>query len=309
MADALSIMYVALSAIQVTKNAYNLLDAFKNTDSRLDQLYYRLKAEKLITEGWANSMRVIAGSDTRLDVNPEAMDEVTDLLEKLKTYYERASTRYRNFESKIGPLSKSFSIHSLGARTQYILSGYDQLKELVDTIKALNKALRAIDIAPPLPPYDFVSQGAVRNCTASQGGQPGPAPTSNNDQESDGLPERAQATATMREAGTFRGGAFTLGVSPFDHLPSLREMYSLCLKTLWKIFTYRQHKDLEFAASRLKLWGLGLFDGPLPLDIVVSVQKELYSETASQIVLGETPQPVRTAILITFAYILLFEGQ
>lgn len=307
MADALSIMYVALSAIKVAKNTYNLFDAIKNTDSRLDQLYYRLKEEKLITEGWANSVRLKTGSGTRLDINPESVDEVKELLEKLKTYFERASERYHGLGSKIGPSSKSSSIHSLGARTKYVFSGYDQLKEVVDTITALNKALKAI--APPLPPYDFSSQGAVRYHTASQGGQPGPAPTSNNDQESDRLPERAQTTAKMREVGTFRGAALTPGDSPSEHLPSLREMYSLCLKTLWKIFTYRQHKDLEFAASRLKLWGLGLFDGPLPLDIVLSVQMKLYSETASQMVLEETPQPVRTAILITFAYILLFEGQ
>ena len=165
MADPISLAigagYLILSVVQVTNNAYRLIDSIKYSAPKVDQIYYRILAEKETTEAWANQMRIANGMDLQTSIPPDKLDEVTKLLSKLVQYVKTAEDKYAKVELK--PADQKNTIANLRARAQFVLSGYDDLKDLVDVITSMNKALTTI--APPLPPYSrhVYAEGSTRH--------------------------------------------------------------------------------------------------------------------------------------------------
>lgn len=293
--DPVSVGYLVLGAVQVTQRIVNLFNSIKDGSPKVDQIYYRLLAERERTEAWANSMRVMNGTDLRSTIPPEKYAEVKKLLEKLSEYYTRAEEKYARIEIK--PSEKGIAAN-LKARTKFVLSGSEDLKDLVDVIGAMNKALKAI--APPLPPYSrrthmegFASRmepeipsGSMPSTSWRSGGA-----------ESSTLRPESELSTTIGQQTQIQEEHGSIGEleEELTYLPSLQTIYDLCLESLLKIAHRHKNKLLENAASRLRLWGAGIFESPAPLDNVLR-RKEKDSDT------------LRQALLNAIANVLVLEG-
>ena len=92
--DPVSVGYLVLTLVQVMKNAYSLISSIKDSAPKIDRIYYRMIAEKMTTEAWANQMRTANGRDSA------KLDEVTKLLSKLVEYVKAAEDKYAKVELK-----------------------------------------------------------------------------------------------------------------------------------------------------------------------------------------------------------------
>jgi hypothetical protein len=301
MADPLSIMYLVLSVVQVTQNAYKLVNSIKNVDSKIDQLYYRLVAEREITEAWANQMRLTAGNDLRSTIPPDKYGEVKTILDKLTTYYGKAEAKYRRVDPKNTAVEKS-TLARLKTRAVYVVAGFDEVKDLVDTITIMNTALRTI--APPLPPYTIPiytgGQGAPTLVSVPQATVEANSVaswSSIGDVSSTIAPGSSRATTLVQRHDSFTPDPRPVPPDPnIAHLPALCTIYSLCLEGLSLMALRRGDKQLKNAVSRLRLWGAGMFEQPAPLDKALALD-------------DKAPSATRQAFIKTIASILVLEGK
>lgn len=301
MADPISVMYLVLSVVQATQNAFKLVNSIKNADSKFDQVYYRLVAEKEITEAWANQMRLTAGNDLRSTIPPDKYREVKTILDKLTTYYTMAEAKYKRVNPKNTAVEKS-ALARLKTRATYVISVFDEVKDLVDTITIMNTALRTI--APPLPPYTVPiytgSQGAptltlVPEATAAA--SPMASWPSTGSTTSTVGPGSSRATTLVQRQDSLAQDPRPVPPDPnITHLPALHTMYSLCLEGLSLMALCRRDKQLKNAVSRLRLWGAGMFEQPAPLDKVLALD-------------DKAPSAARQAFIKTIASILVLEGK
>jgi hypothetical protein len=287
MADPVSILYLILSVVSVTKQATTLVNSIRHVDQKLDEQYYRLVAEREVTEAWANQVRLTAGDDLRTAIPREKYEEVRTLLDKLKMYYARAETKYSKIFNSAGSRE---GVPRVVTRAKYVLAGHEELKDLVDVIRSMNKALRAI--APPLPPYaaqmyaglsgpsaltghmnDGVTALAGRSSSyptirrTAVGSESSFGPTlvgSTSDQPTQSLADRTTLRESPAELEDHQMEDHNL------HLPSLKAVYNLCSEALKELATRWDDKQLKNARSRLRLWGAGLFEPPAALDKVLA---------------------------------------
>ena len=97
--ESLSVSATLLSVLALAQNSVRLVSAaIRFQDSRLDQIYHKLLAEKKRTEGWVSHMPVFNSTDLRATISSEACDEAVVLLAKFGTYYREAQERLSIFE-------------------------------------------------------------------------------------------------------------------------------------------------------------------------------------------------------------------
>ena len=291
--DPVTTGYLILTLVQVTNNAYRLINSIKYSAPKVDQIYYRILAEKETTEAWANQMRMANGMDLQTSIPPDKLDEVTRILSKLVQYVKAAEDKYAKVELKTA--NQKNTIANLRARALFVLSGYDDLKDLVDVIASMNKALTTI--APPLPPYSrhMYSDGSPHpqvQHLISDVGQPSSTLVS-----MDGTTavettfSRAQTEQPSRMGTDNSAGS----VYDLEHLPSLQSIYELCLNAMHMMAHRGRHALLQNSFARLKLWGAGVFEPPAPLDNVLMLRKK-------------DSNAVRQAFLKAMAHILVLQG-
>ena len=291
--DPFSAIYLVLTLVQTTNNAYRLVNSIRYSAPKVDQIYYRLLSEKETTEAWANQMRMANGTDLQTSIPPDKLDEVTKLLSKLVIYVKRAEDKYAKVELKSA--DQKNTIANLRARAQFVLTGYDDLKDLVDAIASMNKALTTI--APPLPPYSrhMYSEGSTHpqiQRLISDDGQPLSTPGSMDGTTAVETPLSRAQTWQPSRTGTDDS---TRNVYDLEHLPSLQSIYELCLNAM-QMMAYRgRHALIQNSVARLKLWGTGIFEPPVPLDNVLMLRKN-------------DSNAVRQAFLKAMAHILVLQG-
>lgn len=293
MAEVVTVGYLILTLVQVTNNAYRLINKIKYSAPKVDQIYYRMLAEKETTEAWANQMRMANGMDLQTSIPPDKLDEVTKLLNKLMMYVKAADEKYAKVELKSA--DQKNTIANLKARAQFVLSGYDDLKDLVDVIASMNKALTTI--APPLPPYSrhMYPEGSTRpqvQRLISDYGQPSSTPRSMGGTTA---VETTLSRAQTEQASDIGPDHPTGNVYNLEHLPSLKSIYGLCLNAMDMMAHRGRHALLQNSSARLKLWGAGIFEPPVPLDNVLMLRKK-------------DSNAVRQAFLKVMAYILVLQG-
>ncbi|KAK4984026.1 hypothetical protein LTR50_006865 [Elasticomyces elasticus] len=264
------VFYLALSAVQITESIYKLVRAVKDTDSKTDLVYWRLVAEKEATESWAKQTQLTGGSQS---IPPDKRQQVEVLIRKLEVYYSKAQKKYARLE----PASaKGLNLASLMVKGRFVLMDFAELKEMVDTIHAMNTALRAI--APPLPAY---TQARYQEGMAPELVSVLPRRPSHTllqppvEPEHDDQPNRA---ASEEQSTTY----------------FLQTIYTVCLEGLRHLANLRKTELLENAAARLKLWGIGLFEAQFPLDLVLESN-------------GGAGHPVRKGLSEGLATILVLE--
>lgn len=253
--DTLSVSAALLSILALTQSSANLISAVTRLrDPKVDQIYHRSLAEKKRTEGWASHMRVLNSTDLQPTIPPEEYDKVIAFLKKLDTYYRQAHERFSTSErSKDEPMNLPF----LKARTK--LGGYEDLTDFVETLAAMNKALRSI--VPPLP---TCSPGACRGRSpirvsspmtmdddVSLAAEPSPVP--------EGITQNVDEANSVDEPATTQ---------------SIHSIYQATLDSLVVLSVRRRNPQIARFASRLKLWGAGLFEISVPLDVILDSDKD-----------------------------------
>ena len=300
--DPITVGYLILTMVQMTKNATSLINSIKYSAPKVDQIYYRILAEKETTEAWANSMRIANGMDLETSIPPDKLDEVTKLLGKLVEYVKVAETKYAKVELKSA--DQKNTIANLKARALFVLSGYEDLKDLVDVIASMNKAL--LTIAPVLPPYSrqMYPEASARpqvqqlmlddRDTYSRGSEAQPSSTliSLDGTTAVETPFSRTQTEQLSRIGTDNS---TRSVYGLEHLPSLESIYELCLNAMNMMAHRARHAQLKHLSARLKLWGTGIFELPVPLDTVLILRKK-------------DSNAVRQAFLKAMAHILVLQG-
>lgn len=102
----------------MTKNAYSLTDSIKYLMSKVDQIHYRILAEKATTEASANQMRIANGRDSAPSIPPDKLDEVTKLLSKLVEYVKASEDKYAKV--KLKSADKKNTIANLRSRAHVV---------------------------------------------------------------------------------------------------------------------------------------------------------------------------------------------
>ncbi|KAK5011844.1 hypothetical protein LTR28_004361 [Elasticomyces elasticus] len=275
MAEPISFIYLVLSAAQITKDLCKLLREMKDTDSKTD-LYWRLVAENDATESWAKQTQLTGGSQS---IPPDKRQQVEVLIHKLYVYDNEAQKKYAH----LGPTSaKGLSFARFRAEGRFVT----ELKEMVDTIHAINTALRAI--APPLPPY---TQPRYQEGIAPELVSVLPRRSSHIPLQPPVQPEHDASLSSNQDDQPNRTASEEQSTSY-----SLQKIYTVCLEGLRRLANLRKTELLDNATARLKLWGIGLFEAQFPLDLVLESN-------------GGAGHPVWKGLLEGLATILVLERE
>ena len=165
----------------------------------------------------------------------------------------------------------------------------------MDAIASMNKALTTI--APPLPPYSrhMYSEGSTHPQVQHlilDDGQPLSTPGSMDGTTAVGDPLSRAQTGQPSRKGTDKS---TGNVYDLENLPSLQSIYELCLNAMHMMAHRGRHALLQNSVARLKLWGTGIFEPPVPLDNVLMLRKN-------------DSNAVRQAFLKAMSHILVLQG-
>ena len=283
--DPLSVIYLALTVLQTANSAYQIVRQIKDADIRIDTLKARLSAEKAATETWANQVRLANGLSS---IPPDKLEEVEALCEKLQHYYARLENDFARISESNG---KERSAQFL--RKTWVAGGYERLKDLVEAIKAINDALKAI--APPLPPYSrFVFDESGRAGIENTHRPPTYRLPHRN--EGSELPDMISTYAQSHKIVNANAVADSDTAANLNAI-RLLDVYHAATQGLSALSEHS--REMAHVAARLKLWGVGLFGEPASLDDIA--QPWMLDE-------GEM-NPLRHAILQATGHILVLEGE
>ena len=279
--DTLSVSAALLSILTLAHSSATLIPTIARLRGpKVDDIYCRLLAEKKRTEGWASHMRVINSADLRPTIPPEEYDKVIAFLQRLDECYRQAYGNFSTSErSKEGPVNLLF----LKARTESLLGGYEDLNKFVDIMATMNEALKSI--APPLPTY---SPGADRHSPIRVS-----SPVPMDDEES----LAAESSPVLKE--------ITQNVDKLSSVDqsittqSVYSIYQAALDPLVVLSVRRRNPQLARSASRLQIWGAGLFKMTVPLDVIFESDKDDKDGCAL----------LRKSILKVLVEILVWEGE
>ena len=161
-------------------------------------------------------------------------------MKRSDTYYRQAHEKFSVIErSKDGPIDLSF----LKAPKKLLLGDYEDLKDFIDTLAAMNKALKFI--APPLP----IWPGAY--------GDRSPIIFSSPVTMNEDVSLAAKSSAVPEEITQNIDEAISAG-EPMT-TQSFHSIYQATLDSFVVLSVRRRNPQIARSASRLQLWGAGLF--------------------------------------------------
>ena len=261
-----SIIFAIVGVINTTQRILELARNIRKVEgTKVDQLYYRLVLEKKRTEGWVNSMRGRGASSLRATVSPGELENVTVLLAKLMEHYDLAAKRFSRFSTAQERTERGFI-----ARMKLASGGYDDIKDLLETLATMNAALYAM--APPFPPGysptptapEYVARDSVQSSSSAAFDE------SERDEDISITPSGILPSATPVDTD----------ISPTvleseDASPSLtlQTLYSSALKSMMVIGNTRDSSRLVQIGHRLQTWGIGLFNSSISMDEILKSNK------------------------------------
>ena len=276
---SLTFINATIDIVNVSQNAAKLITRVTNLQDEVSsQIYSKILGEKKRTEEWVNQMRGDHGLDLGQHLTQEEGDRISALRLQLDKYYQRLDRTLQ----EIVPSNQRSTDVRLIARSEY-----NDLNNMVNTLSTINKTLREISISPPR--YSAISDGPV---SPTQSSRPsslvGPFSRTSTllDPSSPGL-QLSQVPTTIMEEDP--------GARRAVPIISVHYVWQKTLFALSTISTRRSDCRSARAASRLKLWGAGLFQMAIPLDEVFDA--------------GGSNLPLRRGILRVLVDILVWEGQ
>lgn len=276
---SLTVINATIDIVNVSQNAAKLITRVTNLqDEDSSQIYSKILGEKKRTEEWVNQMRRDHGLDLGQHLTQEESDRISSLLRQLNRCYQRLDRTLQ----EIVPSNQRSKDVRLIARSEY-----NDLNNIVDTLSTINKTLRETSISPPR--YSAVSDGPVsptHSSSSSSYVSPFSRASTLLEPSSPGL-RRSQVPTTIMEDD--------LGARTTVPMISVHYVWQKTLFALTTISARRSDYEIARAASRLKLWGVGLFQMAIPLDEVFDA--------------GGCNLPLRRGILRVLVDILVWEGQ
>ena len=283
---SLGVINATIDIVNVSQNAAKLITRATNLqDQDFSQICSEILGEKKRTEKWVNQMRGDHGFDLGQHLTQEEGDRISSLLLQLNRCYK---TLDRTLQKIVPSNQKSKGVRLI-PRTEY-----NDLNNIVDTLTTINKTLREISISISPPRYSAVSDGLVSPATRTT--TPSSLPSS--------LVGPLSRTSTLLEPSSpgLRLSQVPTTIMEEDlrvqrpvPMISVHYVWQKALFALTTVSARRSDYGIARAASRLKLWGAGLFQMAAPLDEVFDA--------------GGSNLPLRRGILRVLVDILLWEGQ
>ena len=249
---SLDVIKATIAIVNQTQNAARLIPRVTNLQDQ--EVYSKILGEKKRTEEWVNQMRGDHGFDLGQHLTQEEGDRIADLLLQLNTCYKKLD---RTLQEGVPSNQKSKGVRPIH-RTEY-----NDLNNIVDTLTTINKTLREIPISPPR--YSTISDGPASpgTRTTTHSSRPssliGPlSRTSTSLEPSSPGVRLSQVPTTIKEED--------LGAQRAAPMISVHYVWQKTLSALTTISVRRSDSKIARAASRLKLWGAGLFQMAIPLD-------------------------------------------
>lgn len=223
---------VVLSILTFVNTSFDIAKKYHRAvtnDNRFKTLYWNFLAERKITNGWANNMRLNPGG-----IPSEEANTVDEIRCSLEASYKKVDKRMNTYQP-----SDTGKVTSPSARIKWLTGGYEDLRDLLGLIRALNQALRTI--APPLPQYSDTNPSYR---------PPPPVPSREEVVDNQDLPAEL----------------------PQPHEDTtLRQLYMVCLQNLSQMIASARSlgDELGRVEDRLRVWGDGLIHDELPLDALL----------------------------------------
>ena len=271
---SLGVINATIDIANVSQNAAKLITRVTNLqDQEFFQIYSRILGEKKRIEEWVNQMRGDYGFDLGQHLTQEEGDRISSLLLQLNSCYRRLN---RTLQEIVPSNQKSKGVRN-------------DLNNMVDDLTTIHKTLRKISISPPR--YSAVTDSLVSPATtplSRPSSLVGPLSRTSTllEPSSPGLRQSQVPTTIMEE---------DLGNQRAVPMISVHYVSQKTLFALTTISARRSDCGIARAASRLKLWGAGIFQMAIPLDEVFDA--------------GGSNLPLRRGILRVLVDISVWEGQ
>ena len=275
---SLSVIDATFDFLNVSQNTANLITRVtKLQDQDSSQIHSKILGEKKRTEEWVNQMRGDHGVGLGRHLTQEKGRRISSLLLELNACYRRLDQTLQ----ETVPLGQKGKGGRLIPTTEY-----NDLNKVLNTLTTINKTLREISSSPPS--YSVVSDSMTTTNLSHPSTLIGHLSRSNSSLKSSSPePRLFQAPTTIVEAdrGNQRAAVMI----------SVHYVWQRTLFALTTISVRRTDYKIARAASRLKLWGAGIFKMAVPLDEVFDA--------------GGSILPLRRGILRVLVDILVWEGQ
>ena len=145
MAEGLAVAGSVLAIVQLASSTVKLIEGIRSSSSpKIEEAYWLAVAERETTLAWARKLQF-----SGRPIPPENTNRVEGLLEQLRTRYNEID---KSLKTLHGPGSKKLTVRVMRERAFFLARGFDDVKERLSAINAMNRALVAL--APMLPEYE-----------------------------------------------------------------------------------------------------------------------------------------------------------
>lgn len=254
MMESIALISSIIVLTDVAIKATNIARIVRNTkDPQADAIVARFYTEQAKLEEWQRRMQISTTADlvqvaSQLDSKPQA--KMIRIYKDLQIWMQKADAMLKRFGLDPESVSRNQSFRSFSQRLKWTVVGLQELDGLLMTLHHLNEGLNTI--APPPPGY-YVSP----NMEPTGAGVTSPQ---SNIPETDGTQPQSSVPADIgEEPGTFQ--------------PTIRALFHSCLQTLRLLSSKGDEKGWARTINELQLWGTGLFEDPLPLDNLLSLER------------------------------------
>ncbi|KAI9740149.1 MAG: hypothetical protein M1834_004727 [Cirrosporium novae-zelandiae] len=273
MADPYSIAHVILEIIDITRDVtLNVFQKIQNEEKKVGQLCTEFINEKQDTDACVNDIRKSSNDDLRSYIPPEALREVTVLRDKLNKCVEQAESQFQPNKMTIKSARGARGYTTLvkfafGRRHDRLNRASESLGGLVKALRDINQALKVL--VQPLPEHSSPRESWIA---------PPPITTPTASSKTSGSSTTIRSFKTVPESFPIvnfwhRKIPETASPPVKPHIPLLSAFYEMALQGITEISSIRKDPIMSRAVSRLKVWGSGIFEEPLPLDQIFAFNR------------------------------------
>ena len=255
--SAISLAWALVNIVRVSADAVTLVRrvSVKIENAKIDQVYYRLLGEEQRLKQWVKRNH-LDGPDSLDNIHPDDRKTVLEMFKKMQTYLDQAARKFDRVEPYLK--SNKRTLKGFAVKYRFLQVGYGDMKDILNTLSTMNSTLQLI--ASPLPQYQSPGRNAAERREAPQV----TAATSQRSEEQ-GVP-LADLHQTVSEN------------SQSSNLEARRNLqvkvvYIKCMEAFKHVSMWSYDDHFNTAYSKLSVWGINLFDGPLALDEMLKAER------------------------------------
>ena len=282
MADGISIVFATLSIISSVEQIVSIVHKIKRVENaKVNNLLYRLTLQKRRTARWGSRIRALTVDTLESHIEKEDWQTVKSIEKSLDMLFMKTEQRFEKFKA----LQKR-SPAGILARAHLAYGGYEDLKELLDTITSNIDVL--YDLAPPFPPGYYQNEHTMVGMDRFDYGHPLLSTTAQGSGVAGHHPdpdEMRRPQRTLDNAQENAGAPLThdeqLGLGDHDKSEetgiSIRTLLDSALQPLVLLAKRKDDEALGVINYRLTVWAAGLFGDAWDLDRILDTNSEVDS--------------------------------